>query len=115
MAEKPTRLRERSEMRDTILELAKRLRERAGQYDEYDWHSAIELETADVLEFLAHGGKLRYKVIDLRDGNEAGTDCGNENWYIVTPLGLVAWWSEDQGWEVDPHQEYYRVILEELP
>jgi hypothetical protein len=30
--------------------LAKRLRERAGQYDEYDWHSAIELEAAAALE-----------------------------------------------------------------
>jgi hypothetical protein len=31
-------------------ELVKRLRERAGQYDEYGWHSEIELESADALE-----------------------------------------------------------------
>ena len=30
--------------------LPERLRERAGQYDESDWHSAIELEAADALE-----------------------------------------------------------------
>jgi len=33
-----------------ISELVKRLRERSGQYDEYGWHSEIELEAADALE-----------------------------------------------------------------
>ena len=33
-----------------IKELVKRLRERSGQYDEYGWHSEIEIEAADALE-----------------------------------------------------------------
>jgi hypothetical protein len=33
-----------------ITELVKRLRERSGQYDEYGWHSEIEIEAADALE-----------------------------------------------------------------
>lgn len=32
--------------------LVSRLRERAGKYDEYDWHGAIELEAANELERL---------------------------------------------------------------
>ena len=31
-------------------ELIERLRQKAGQYDEYDWHSVTELEAADALE-----------------------------------------------------------------
>ena len=30
--------------------LIERLRQKAGQYDEYDWHSVTELEAADALE-----------------------------------------------------------------
>jgi hypothetical protein len=33
-----------------ITELVKRMRERSGQYDEYGWHSEIEIEAADALE-----------------------------------------------------------------
>jgi hypothetical protein len=33
-------------------DLVKRLRERAGKYDEYDWHGDIELEAADHIEKL---------------------------------------------------------------
>ena len=33
-------------------DLVKRLRERAGKYDEYDWHGDIELEAADRIEKL---------------------------------------------------------------
>ena len=33
-------------------ELIERLRQKAGQYDEYDWHSVTELEAADALERL---------------------------------------------------------------
>lgn len=36
-------------MNDTLL---KKLRERAGQYDEYDWHREIELEAAKEIERL---------------------------------------------------------------
>ena len=32
--------------------LCERLRERAGKYDEYDWHRAIELEAAEEIERL---------------------------------------------------------------
>ena len=38
-----------------------RLREKSGQYDEYDWHSAIELEAAD------HIDRLEKDVASLRD------------------------------------------------
>jgi hypothetical protein len=34
----------------TMKELIERLRQKAGQYDEYDWHSVTELEAADALE-----------------------------------------------------------------
>ena len=33
-------------------ELIERLRAKAGQYDEYDWHSVTELEAAAALERL---------------------------------------------------------------
>jgi hypothetical protein len=33
-------------------DLVKRLRERAGKYDEYDWHGDIELEAASRIEKL---------------------------------------------------------------
>jgi hypothetical protein len=33
-------------------DLVKRLRERAGKYDEYDWHGDIELEAASRIEEL---------------------------------------------------------------
>jgi len=33
-------------------DIVKRLRERAGHYDEYDWHQAIELEAAARIERL---------------------------------------------------------------
>ena len=33
-------------------ELIERLRQKAGQYDEYDWHSVTELKAADALERL---------------------------------------------------------------
>jgi hypothetical protein len=35
-----------------MTDLVKRLRERAGKYDEYDWHGDIELEAADRIEHL---------------------------------------------------------------
>jgi hypothetical protein len=35
-----------------VKELIERLRQKAGQYDEYDWHSVTELEAADALERL---------------------------------------------------------------
>lgn len=35
-------------------DLVDRLKKRAGQYDEYDWHSAIELEAAEEIERLRH-------------------------------------------------------------
>ena len=35
-----------------MTDLTKRLRQRAGEYDEYDWHREIELEAADEIEQL---------------------------------------------------------------
>lgn len=37
---------------DPSMDIVDRLRERAGQYDEYDWHGAIEREAADEIERL---------------------------------------------------------------
>ena len=37
---------------DPSVDIVQRLRERAGQYDEYDWHGAIEREAADEIERL---------------------------------------------------------------
>ena len=45
-------------------DLVKRLRERAGQNDEYDWHGDIELEAADRIE------KLAAALRDLSEGWE---------------------------------------------
>lgn len=40
------------------MDIVRRLRERAGKYDEYAWHSDIEIEAANVIEkmevLLAH-------------------------------------------------------------
>ena len=35
-----------------MTDIVARLRERAGKYDEYDWHGKIELEAADAIERL---------------------------------------------------------------
>lgn len=43
------------------MDIVRRLRERAGQYDEYDWHTGIEIEAANTIEslyrLLAHAVK----------------------------------------------------------
>jgi len=44
-----------------ISELVNRLRERSGQYDEYGWHSEIEIEAADALEVQAK------EIAELKD------------------------------------------------
>ena len=43
-----------------MTDIVERLRERAGKYDEYDWHGAIELEAADEIE------RLRADLISCR-------------------------------------------------
>ena len=48
-----------------IKELVKRLRERSGQYDEYGWHSEIEIEAADALEAQAKEITELLKAIGL--------------------------------------------------
>jgi hypothetical protein len=41
-----------------MTDIVDRLRERSGEYDEYAWHSDIELEAADEIE------KLRGQLIE---------------------------------------------------
>jgi hypothetical protein len=56
-------------------DLVERLRERAGQNDEYDWHGDIELEAADRIEKLEaalrfyafHGGDIARKALEGKD------------------------------------------------
>lgn len=40
--------------------LPERLRERSGQYDECDWHGAIEIEAADEIERLDRENEVLY-------------------------------------------------------
>ena len=41
-------------------DIVERLRNKSGQYDECDWHSAIEIEAADTIEQLrAENARLR--------------------------------------------------------
>ena len=42
-----------------------RLRERAGHYDEYDWHREIELEAADEIERLEKNVRLLTEILEL--------------------------------------------------
>ena len=75
--------------------LVKRLRERSGQYDEYGWHSEIEIEAADALEAqakeiakkdtrIAELEKARDKDVEaayvrcIRDARIAGLDAACE-------------------------------------
>ena len=50
-------------------DIVDRLRERAGQYDECDWHGAIEREAADEIERLRglHGGQWKTLLLDYPD------------------------------------------------
>ena len=52
---------------DPAMDIVDRLRERAGQNDEYDWHGAIEREAADEIERLRgqHGGKWQELSLDF--------------------------------------------------
>lgn len=53
------------------------LRDRAGKYDEYDWHSSVELEAAECIN------ELLLEVLDLRFGlaGAAATDWINKRLY----------------------------------
>lgn len=44
--------------------LVKRLRERAGQYDEYAWHSDVELEAAAEIERLHKALRVYFAAAD---------------------------------------------------
>jgi hypothetical protein len=46
-----------------MTDVVKRLRERAGKYDEYDWHGDIELEAASRIE------KLEAALRNIAEGN----------------------------------------------
>ena len=56
-----------------ITELVKRMRERSGQYDEYGWHSEIEIEAADALEAQA-------KEIAKKDTRIAELEAALNGW-----------------------------------
>ena len=49
-----------------ITKLVKRLRERSGQYDEYGWHSEIEIEAADALEAQAERIAEQDYVLEMK-------------------------------------------------
>ena len=49
-------------------DIVERLRNKSGQYDECDWHSAIEIEAADTIEQLrAENARLKMDKEKIRD------------------------------------------------
>ena len=56
-----------------MTDIVERLRERAGQYDEYAWHMDIEIESADEIErlraeLLAAKNQTQYEPVETSKG-----------------------------------------------
>ena len=55
-----------------LSELAARLDERVGKYDEYDWHAQIELEAAAALREAEQLLRECYNYVEYDPGDELG-------------------------------------------